>query len=331
MRVGAAVERWPLAAEFRIARGAKREAVVVTVTVADGTFEGRGECLPYARYGETPEATCALIEARFGRGDHEEAALLEDTGCAAANNALDCAVWDLRAQRAGQPVWALAGLPAPAPVVTAYTLSLAEPELMAAAAAEHRARRLLKLKLGDADVAVDIARLQAVRDAAPDSRLIVDANEGWTLAQLETFLPLAEAAGVALIEQPLAADADAALTGFESPVPLGADESVHRVADLERLRARYSVVNVKLDKTGGLSRALTLLDGARALEFDIMIGCMVATSLSMAPALLLAGSATFVDLDGPLLLARDREPGLTFRDDLIEWASPAFWGERRGP
>jgi L-alanine-DL-glutamate epimerase-like enolase superfamily enzyme len=329
LRLRARIESWPIAGEFRIARGTKREARVVVVEMEDGDCSGWGESLPYLRYGETPEATVEVLEHRFA-GDVPEAALREPTGCAAADNALDCAWWDLEAQRRRRPVWELLGVPRPGSCVTAYTIGLDTPRAMSANASRHAGRQLLKIKLGGTDAGRDGERLRAVRAAAPDATLIADVNEGWSPALLERHLPAAAEVGLALLEQPLPAAEDAALEGLASPVPLGADESVHGEADLAALAERYQVLNVKLDKTGGLTPALALTGRAAELGFELMIGCMVATSLSMAPALLLAGRARYVDLDGPLLLARDRPGGLDYHGSLIGWPAHACWGVPRG-
>lgn len=329
IRVTAAIESWPIAGEFRTARGGKTAAEVVVVRLDDGECVGVGECLPYPRYGESAETTARLINEHFATGRNDLDTLRVDTGCHSANNALDCAAWDLLAQQSGTPVWDLAGLPAPQPVVTALTIGLGPVADMAQAAAAHRHRDLLKIKLGSTEVEADAERLQAIRASAPDSTLIVDANEGWSMSQLERIVDVASAVDVRMIEQPLPAAADEPLRNFGSPVPFGADESVHREADLDDLREKYAVVNVKLDKTGGLSRASSLCARARALNIDVMIGCMVATSLSMAPALLLTQGAAYVDLDGPLLLRRDRQPGLTYVGDQVAWPDTPFWGEPR--
>lgn len=329
MQLQARMESWPLANEFRIARGAKTEARVVVVELSDGHYSGFGECLPYARYGETPEKTVALLNAL---SDAELSNLLttgRSTGCSAADNALNCAWWDLRAQQQQTPVWSLLDMPRPEPLVTAYTLPIADPHAMAELAAAHAHRPLLKVKLGGEDAEHDSERLTRVRQAAPESRLVVDANEGWTPELLLGLLPLAADLQVTMIEQPLPAGADDALVGLDTPVLIGADESVHGEQDLAALRRKYQVVNVKLDKTGGLSAARRLVNAAKALEFEIMIGCMVATSLSMAPAFLLAAEADYVDLDGPLLLSKDRPGGLDYHDSLISWPAAVCWGEPR--
>lgn len=325
MNLSVSVESWPIRGVFRISRGAKTEAEVVVATIESGGFRGRGECVPYRRYGETLDSVVTAIEALRPRlhADFSRAALQSSMPAGAARNAIDCALWDLEAKRAGTSVAALAGLAAPRPVLTAYTLSLDTPQAMAEAA-RAAAKPLLKLKLGGDDA--DLARVAAVHAAAPGARLIVDANEAWAAGDV---LPLARALaplGVVLIEQPLPAGADEALAGIDSPVPLCADESCHTAADLPRLVGRYSHVNIKLDKTGGLTGALLLADAAEAAGLGLMIGCMVGTSLAMAPALLLAGRADFVDLDGPLLLDRDRVPALAFEGAVIQPPAPALWG-----
>ncbi len=319
-------ESWELAAPFSISRGTKSRADVVVVTARDDEFEGRGEGVPYARYGESMTGALQAITAfRANCRDCSRDPVLRAMPPGAARNAVDCALWDLEARRSGVPVWELAGLPAPAPVETAYTIVLDDIAAMAAAARRNASRPLLKLKLGGVP-AEDVERLRAVREAAPGARLIVDANEGWSMAGLERVVPVAAEVGVELIEQPLPADGDDALAGFPSPVPLGADESVHGQVDLTELAARYQVLNVKLDKTGGLTSALDLVRDARGMGFDVMIGCMVATSLSMAPALLLARDAAFVDLDGPLLLGADRPDGLRYEDDRVAFPPRGGWG-----
>jgi L-alanine-DL-glutamate epimerase-like enolase superfamily enzyme len=316
-----AIESWPLAAPFVISRGAKAEARVVIATLADGRFQGRGECVPYARYGETVEGVAAALHACGPCADRAELGRRLPAG--AARNALDCALWDLEAKRSGLSAASLAGVPPPAPVVTCYTLSLAAPADMAVAALRVPHLPLLKLKLGGAG---DAERMAAVRAARPDARLVCDANEAWAPGLLEPLLAAAAAAGVELVEQPLPAGADDALASTPHPVPICADESAHSSADLPALADRYDAVNIKLDKAGGLTEALAMTRAARANGLRVMIGSMVATSLAAAPALLLAGFADWVDLDGPLLLARDRSPGLAISDG---WLSPpprALWG-----
>jgi L-alanine-DL-glutamate epimerase-like enolase superfamily enzyme len=314
-------ESWPLASPFVIARGAKLQANVIVAIVSDGRMTGRGEAVPYARYGETVEASLAALRALPGPIDRSRLPDLLAPG--AARNALDCALWDLEAKQAGKRAWALAGLPAPRPALTCYTLSLATPEAMAAAARAVPHLKLLKLKLGGAG---DPQRMAAVRAARPDARLVADANEAWTAEMLAPFLDAAARSGLELIEQPLPEGADEMLAHVPHPVPICADESAHTSADLDRLASRYDAVNIKLDKTGGLTEALAMARSAKARGLKIMVGSMVATSLAVAPALLLANDADWVDLDGPLLLARDREPGLAIKNGVISPPAPELWG-----
>ncbi|GLK55724.1 L-alanine-DL-glutamate epimerase-like enolase superfamily enzyme [Methylopila capsulata] len=323
----ARIERWPIAGSFAIARGAVTEVVTVVVELTDGRHRGRGECRPYSRYGETPDGVKVEID---GLGPEiaaglDRAALQARLPAGAARNALDCAFWDLEAKRAGATVAALAGLPEPAPLVTAYTLSLGTPESMRAAAETAAARPLLKVKLGGADD-LDPARIAAVRDGAPDAELIVDANEGWTGAALARNLAACAEARVTLVEQPLPAADDALLATIDRPIPVCADESGHDRAGLAHLLGRYDAINVKLDKTGGLTEALALAADAQDAGLTLMVGCMLASSLAMAPAVLVAQGAAVVDLDGPLLLARDREHGLVYEGSLLLPPSPALWG-----
>ena len=318
-------ERWPLRAAFTISRGSKTASEVVVARIREGEHEGRGECVPYPRYGETAEGVAAAIESlapalRDGLGRTE---LQDMLPAGAARNALDCALWDLECKTKGVRAWKIAGLAAPGPLTTAYTLSLDSPEAMKAVAARNAARPLLKLKLGGSG---DVDRVAAVREGAPEARIVVDANEGWTPEDYEALAPQLERLGVAMIEQPLPAGKDEALLHLERPVPVCADESCHDRATLQALAGRYDVVNIKLDKTGGLTEALALLDAARESGFAIMVGCMIATSLSMAPALLVADGAAFVDLDGPLLLAGDRPHGLRYDGALVHSPAPALWG-----
>jgi L-alanine-DL-glutamate epimerase-like enolase superfamily enzyme len=323
-KVSARIERWPIKGTFAISRGVKTEAVVVVVEIEDGGTRGRGECVPYARYGETAEGVVAAIErlaAPIAAG-LDRTRLQAALPPGAARNALDCAFWDLEAKRAAKRAWEIAGLVAPAPVVTAYTLSLATPAAMAEAA-RGAPYPLLKLKLG-ADG--DPERLAAVRAAVPHARLIADANEGWRPENLEKNLAACAAAGVELVEQPLPAGADDALARIKRPVPVCADESIHDRISLPLLAGKYDAINIKLDKAGGLSEALALAGEASRAGLALMVGCMVATSLGIAPALLLAGSATFVDLDGPLLLARDRPEGLRYEGARLFPPSAALWG-----
>jgi L-alanine-DL-glutamate epimerase-like enolase superfamily enzyme len=319
------IERWPIAGSFTISRGAKTEAVTVLAEVRRDGLVGRGECVPYPRYGETPEATLAALQsmqAPLSRG-LDRHALGAAMPAGAARNALDCALLDLEAKTAGRRVWTLLERPAPEPCVTAYTISLASPEVMAAAAGQAAHRPLLKIKLGGQG---DRARIAAVRKAAPGSELIVDANEGWITDELEQNLNACAEAGVILVEQPLPAGQDEALARIRRPLPVCADESAHLAASLPRLRERYDAVNIKLDKTGGLTEALAMAEAAEGLGFQLMIGCMVATSLAMAPAMLLTRQARFVDLDGPLLLAHDRDGGLRYDGSLVYPPEAALWG-----
>ncbi|WP_333822735.1 N-acetyl-D-Glu racemase DgcA [Pinisolibacter sp.] len=321
-----AVESFPIAGSFTISRGSRTEAVVVTATLSDGRVTGRGECVPYARYGETVDGVVVAIrtvEPHLAEPGFDRARLAEVMPAGAARNALDCALWDLEAKRAGVPVAERLGLAATTPLVTAYTLSLGTPESMGDAAKAAAARPLLKVKLGGDG---DPDRIAAVRAGAPQARLIVDANEAWRTANLAANLAACEAAGVELIEQPLPAGDDDALRGLTTPIALCADESLHTVADLASLRDRYSAINIKLDKAGGLTEALVIAAEAKRLGHRIMIGCMVGTSLAMAPAAILARIADFVDLDGPLLLARDRVPGLRYEGSLMYPPEPALWG-----
>jgi L-alanine-DL-glutamate epimerase-like enolase superfamily enzyme len=321
----AQAERWPIAGAFRIARGAKTEACVVTVRLTHDGAAGWGECVPYARYGETPESVLAQIEAvrSLIENGADRVALGHAMPPGAARNALDCALWDLEAKRAGAPVWALAGLPEPGPATTAFTLSLDEPDAMAQAARAAAGYPLLKLKIGGAG---DLARLAAVAAARPDARLIIDANEGLNPETLPVLLTQARALNVELIEQPFPADADVALEQIAAPVALCADESLHTSADVERLARRYDAVNVKLDKTGGLTEGLALKDAALTQGFGLMVGCMVGSSLAMAPATLLAQGAAFTDLDGPLLLAEDRDHPLRYDEAGVHPPEPGLWG-----
>jgi len=323
-RFALAISRWPLAARFAISRGSKTEAEVIVAEIHDGDMRGRGECVPYARYGETVEGVRAAIASLAPRIEAglERAALQSALPAGAARNAVDCALWDLAAKRAQRRAWEIAGLPAPRPATTAYTISLDTPEAMAEAA-RGAAFPLLKLKLGAAD---DAARLCAVRAARPDARLIVDANEGWQRDDLAAKFTACAEAGVEMIEQPLPAGDDRALLEVARPVPVCADESVHDRASLAALAGKYDLVNIKLDKAGGLTEALLLAEAAERAGFGIMVGSMVGTSLGVAPALLLADRARYVDLDGPLLLARDRPEGLRYSGAEISPPMPALWG-----
>lgn len=320
-------ESWPIAGSFSISRGTKTTAEVIKVTLEQDGAIGVGESVPYARYDETIAATLEAmqaarteIEAGCTRADVPEILRLH-----AAQNALDCALWDLEAKLTGTPVWQLAGLvKEPEAVITAYTLSLDTAEKMAEAAANASARPLLKIKLGGDG---DHERLRAIRAAAPDTRLIIDANEAWRPADLDNHLAVCAETSVELVEQPLPAGDDDALSALgRTDVLICADESAHGRKDLHELAGKYTAINIKLDKTGGLTEALALAGAAEDQGFEIMIGCMLATSLAMAPGHIVAQRARVVDLDGPLLLARDREPGIRFDGSLMHPPPPALWG-----
>ncbi len=319
------IERFPLKVPFVIARGAKTEAVVIAVSLSDGRVTGRGECTPYARYGETVESVAATIaEAEKIPGvfaSRETLGSLLPPG--AARNALDSALWDFEAKSAGTTAAGLAGLSLLNPVETCFTLSLDTPSEMARAASAAMEHRLLKLKLGGTG---DIERMAAVRQARPDARLVADANESWSEDMLGPFLAAADESGFELIEQPLPAGSDHMLEGLAHSVPVCADESAHTAVDIDELRHRYDAVNIKLDKAGGLTEALAMLSAARAAGMQVMVGSMVATSLAVAPAFLLAQQADWVDLDGPLLLASDRAPSLRFENGRLQPPSPLLWG-----
>jgi len=319
------VETFQIAGTFTIARGSRTQARVVVATVRDGRHVGRGECVPYQRYNETIESVTAQIESvrpalEAGIDRHHLQRLLP---AGAARNALDCALWDVDAKRLGLPAFQLAGLSRIAPVVTAFTISLGAPADMAKAAAAAAERPLLKVKLGGSG---DPDRIAAVRAAAPDSELIVDANESWRRDLLRANVEACLVAGVRLIEQPLPETDDAVLREFAHPLPICADESLHDRQQLAHVRGRYEAINIKLDKAGGLTEALALSDAALDLGFQLVIGCMVATSLAMAPAMLLTPKARFVDLDGPLLLEKDRPDGLTYDGSIVYPPVPALWG-----
>ncbi|MGE0788521.1 MAG: N-acetyl-D-Glu racemase DgcA [Sandaracinaceae bacterium] len=318
----ARIERFPLREPFVIARGAKTEAIVVTCTIADGDAIGRGEALPYPRYGERPEDVLAAIRGYAGPLDREGLARTLPPG--AARNAIDLGLWDLDAKRSGVRVHVLAGLPAPSVVPIAYTLTLRDPDATRELARAHARRPMLKLKLGGDG---DVERVRAAREGAPDARLIVDVNEGWDRAALDRNVEALSALGVELIEQPLPAGEDDALVGYDGPIPLCADESfVGGREQLAGLGARYRAVNVKLDKTGGLTEAIACVRAARDAGLDVMVGSMVASSLAVAPGVLLAQGARWADLDGPLYLAADRAPGLSFGVGTVHPPEPALWG-----
>lgn len=324
LTLSARIERWPIKGAFRISRGAKTEAAVVMAELSDGAHTGRGECVPYARYGESVEGTLDAIlglmaELTNGLGRKELQTALPP---GAARNALDCAFWDLEAKRAGKRVWELAGIPAPAPAVTAFTISLDTPDAMAKAA-KAAGYPLLKLKLGAEG---DPERLRTIRAAVPDASLIADANEGWRVENIAENLAACAEARVRLVEQPLPASNDVMLASIPRAAPVCADESAHDRKSLSALKGKYDAVNIKLDKAGGLTEALAMASEARAMGFQVMVGSMVSTSLGVAPAALLTGGAGFVDLDGPLLLAKDREPSLRYDGALLFPPDAKLWG-----
>lgn len=314
-------ETFPLANVFTISRGAKTHAYVVRVEVSDGTHVGQGECVPYARYGESVESVEELLSNL--PSDLTRDSLQELMQAGAARNAIDCALWDLEAKQTGTPVWKLAGLAEPKELTTAYTLSLESADEMRENAQKNAFRPLLKLKLGTPD---DLPRLKAVREGAPDSQIMVDANEGWSLEDLSALQPHLEALGIALVEQPLPEIDDSGLVGNTFSMPICADESSHTSEGLEALRKKYDIVNIKLDKTGGLTEALKMKAKAQELGFGIFVGCMVGTSLGMAPAALVAQGASFVDLDGPLLLAQDRAHGIRYEGSTMYPPLGGLWG-----
>jgi len=319
------LESFEIAGGFTISRGSRTHANVLVTTVTEGAVSGRGECVPYTRYGETMESVQAQIAEitpalKAGMSRHE---LQTAMPAGAARNAVDCALWDLEAKLSGKSAQEIAGLASLAPVTTAYTISVGTPEVMAEKTAKAAHRPLLKVKLAGPG---DDARIEAVRKAAPDSTLIVDANEAWDETCFDRNMTACERAGVALIEQPLPAGKDAVLSGLDRKIVICADESLHTRAGLEGLRSCYDAINIKLDKAGGLTEALALLTHARDLDFKIMIGCMLGTSLAMAPAVLLAQGADYVDLDGPLLLTQDRSPGLVFDGSTLYPPEADLWG-----
>lgn len=318
-------ETFPVAGTFTISRGSRREAVVVRVVVRAGDHVGQGECVPYPRYGESVDGVISAIRAAATAGVPTRTALLKAMAAGAARNGIDCALLDLEAKQRGTTAASLLGLmPVNEARVTCFTLSLAAPEAMALAATKARDKPLLKLKLGGG--AQDAERMHAVRAARPDARLVADANEAWSPADLSPLLQQARSAGMELIEQPLPADADAALAEVERIVPICADESAHTGTDVARLANRYDAVNIKLDKAGGVTAALAMARAAQAAGLKIMTGCMLSTSLAMAPAWLLAGHSDWLDLDGPLLLARDRSPAVVYTDGLMHPPERAIWG-----
>jgi L-alanine-DL-glutamate epimerase-like enolase superfamily enzyme len=298
------------------------EAKVLTVRVEKDGITGWGECVPYARYDETLESVTSQVTGLFG--DITSKSLLDMLPAGAARNAVDCALWDLKAKTAGKRVWDLLGLPSPKPEITAYTLSLGAPEVMEKQAIENAFRPLLKTKLGGGEE--DVARIEAVRRGAPDARIIVDANEGWTPELYQTLAPVLVRLGVQMVEQPLPAGEDEALLELKRVLPVCADESCHDAASLRHLKGKYDMVNIKLDKTGGLTEALRLRNAALAEGYDVMVGCMVGSSLAMAPATILAQGAAVTDLDGPLLLAEDRQEPLFYDTSGVHGPAAGLWG-----
>jgi L-alanine-DL-glutamate epimerase-like enolase superfamily enzyme len=324
VQIEAREEIWPLKEVFRISRGSRSEARVVVATVTDGQNTGRGEGVPIARYNQSPASVLEQIESIKAERNLDRQRLQSLLPAGAARNALDCAFWDLEAKISGKPVSELVNVPMVPAVVTSFTISLDTPEKIAAAAKANTTAPILKLKLGGDDV--DLARVEAVHEAAPAARLLIDANESWSPAHYQKIVPVLQGLGVELIEQPFPADADEVLETLDHPIPVCADESCHTSADLPRLTNRYEMINVKLDKAGGLTEALLLSEGAREDGFKLLIGCMVCTSLGIAPARLLASTADYLDLDGPLLLARDREHGLSYQNGKIDIPSRELWG-----
>jgi L-alanine-DL-glutamate epimerase-like enolase superfamily enzyme len=321
MKIDVSQDSFPLKSAFRISRGSKTTADVVTVKLTRNGVQGWGECVPYPRYGETVESVTEQLQSvppHITRAD-----LIETLPAGAARNALDCAIWDVKAKETNRRVWQLANLPKPKPVQTAFTLSLGTVENMTRAATQNAHRPILKLKVGTPD---DLDRLVAVRNAAPDAKLVIDANEGWTIDDYQLLIDHLVDMNIALIEQPFPAGQDACLSNLDRPIPICADESVHTSEDLPALVGKYDYLNIKLDKSGGLTTAIDLKAKAQAMGFDIMVGCMVGTSLAMAPALLLASDATLVDLDGPLLLTKDRDTPISYDARGMHPAPAELWG-----
>jgi L-alanine-DL-glutamate epimerase-like enolase superfamily enzyme len=324
LKIEAKEEIWPLHHPFRISRGSRTEAQVVVATMVDGEHVGRGECVPIKRYNQSAASVLAQIESiqHIGYLDRNKLQQLLPPG--AARNALDCALWDLEAKRSGKRVWELANIPTIEPVATSFTISLDTPQRMADAASAAAKLPILKLKLGGDEP--DLARVEAIRAAAPKARLLIDANESWSRGHYQNIVPALSKLGVELIEQPFPAANDDVLQTLDHPIPVCADESCHTSADLPRLKNRYEAVNVKLDKTGGLTEALRLCEHARESGFKLLTGCMVCTSLGIAPARVLASTADYVDLDGPLLLAADRDNGLNYQEARLAMPCAELWG-----
>jgi L-alanine-DL-glutamate epimerase-like enolase superfamily enzyme len=324
LKIEAKEEFWPLKHPFRISRGSRTEAHVIVVSVTEGKCTGRGEGVPIARYNQSAATVLAQIESIRTVRDLNRDNLQQLVPPGAARNALDCALWDLEAKRSGKRVWELASIRTVDQVETSFTISLDTPERMANAATAAIQLPILKLKLGGDDA--DRARVEAVHAAVPKARLLIDANESWSTEHYWKTVPALAELGVELIEQPFSVGDDEVLGTLDHPIPVCADESCHTTADLPRLKSRYEVINVKLDKSGGLTEGLQLYQRARGNNFKILIGCMVCTSLSIAPARLLASNANWVDLDGPLLLARDRDRGLLYQNGRIGMPASDVWG-----
>jgi L-Ala-D/L-Glu epimerase / N-acetyl-D-glutamate racemase len=324
MQIDAKEEVWPLKEVFRISRGSRTEAQVVFVTVSDGEHTGHGECVPIKRYGQSVQSVIAQIDSIRRENNLDRQRLQKLLPASAARNALDCALWDLEAKISGKRVWELANIPVIPEVETSFTISLDTPKEMGTAAKASSTSPILKLKLGGDSS--DLARVKAVRGAAPSSRLFIDANESWSPEHYRKIAPALKELRVELIEQPFPASADEVLESLDHPVPVCADESCHTTVDLPPLKNRYEVINVKLDKTGGLTEALCLCESARENRFKLLIGCMVCTSLGIAPARLLASAADYVDLDGSLLLARDREYAIAYQNGNLGIPPRELWG-----
>ena len=315
-----------LSQPFVIARGARDKANVICVEISEGENKGWGESVPYARYNETVQGVMETIETLRDKleGGMNRETLQECLPAGAARNAIDCALWDLEAKQTGKPVFKLAGINEPKPCVSAYTISLGEPEQMNTDAKKCADYPLLKIKLGGQQG--DVERLNAVREGAPNSDIIVDANEGWDVEMFNEMTEIFVKCGVRMVEQPFPAEKDEVLRELDHPLPICADESCHVRGDLEKLKGKYDVVNIKLDKTGGLTEALALRKEAEKCGFEIMVGCMIGSSLSMAPATLVAQNAQYVDLDGPLFLADDREPPIVYKENMIFPPQTKLWG-----
>ncbi|MFC3023500.1 N-acetyl-D-Glu racemase DgcA [Vibrio zhugei] len=324
MNVSLIEKSWPIRGSFTISRGSKTQADTLIVQIEKAGVIARGECVPYARYGESIASVREQIESvisELEKGLTREQ-LQARLPSGAARNAVDCALWDLECKLSQQSVWDILSL-SPEPVVTAFTLSLDTPEKMEMAAQDNAHRPLLKLKLGGAG---DLARVEAVRRGAPNARIILDANEAWSVEDYQQLVPQLVKLDVAMIEQPFPAGEDAILETLVRPIPICADESCHDRASLPKLMNRYDMINIKTDKTGGLTEALALKDAALAAGFEVMVGCMLSSSLSMAPAFVAAQHVAVVDLDGPLLLSQDIEHGFTFEENAMMPFTTKLWG-----